>query len=281
MSISKSTLRTNRPAIGLAAICGILIVYILSLFYTIDELKDTTLTDEQVEVKLTEQRIKLSSFYEEKLSTIKKELIDNTPYKPELTLSKGQNKLCLAIGVFGEERMGSEMDFVTIAQSVLLRTEQEWFNVSNACAALAHKSKSGVLAYSSMEPYLGDISDIVWGNIDTFTPWLAKQNKDSMVAWKRIVKVTSDVIDGKYPKMTVGNHFVAMDKLKSVPGWLRAMRPVGVTSGHVLFVDYELVDGEVVRYTKDNPYNQSSYNKRYWQNPENIANTTELTLDDI
>lgn len=278
MTFSKNKIRN---ATIVVLISFLVLIYILSLHKSIDKLETTTFTEKQVEVQLTKQRLKLSSYYEEKLSTIKKELIDSTPYKPTLTLSKGQNKLCLAIGVFGEERMGSEMDFVKIAQSVLLRTEHDWFGVSNACAALAYKSKSGTLAYSSMEPFLGDISDIVWGNINSFTPWLAKQNKADMQAWKRIVKITSDVVDGKYPQMTTGNHFVAMDKLKSVPGWLRAMRPVGVTSGHVLFIDHEIVDGQVVRYTKDNPYNQSSYNSRFWQNPENIADITELTLDDI
>lgn len=235
-------------------------------------------TKEDLKQELTKQRLVLSKHYNDKLKALKQELIDDTPYKPTLTLSDDQNKLCLAIGVFGEERMGSETDFVVIAQSILSRTEREWFGATNACAVLAHKSDNGTLAYSSMGPYIGDLSDIVWGNINTFTPWLAKQKEADMDAWKRIVKVTSDVIDGKYPRMTIANHFVALDKLKTVPGWVRKLRPVGTTSGHVLFVDYEIREGEVVRYTKDNPYNQAEFNKKYWETPTEIVYTNDDIL---
>ncbi|AXH70863.1 hypothetical protein [Vibrio phage BONAISHI] len=198
----------------------------------------------------------------EELAAQKQRLTSPVLYKPNMSLSDNQNSLCLAIMLFGEERMGSETDMVKIAQSIVMRAEDERWG-SNACMVI---SEGQGTQYSSMGPYLTDIKDIVWGEISDFTPALAKTNAQEMQAWKRIKKIAYDVVDGNYPLLTKANHFISLKELKEIKKWIRNLRVVGYTSGHVLLIDYEYdTEGQRIIYTAESPYSQKRFNEDSWE----------------
>jgi hypothetical protein len=196
----------------------------------------------------------------------RQELLEPELFKPTMTLSDNQNALCLAIALYGEERMGSELDMVMIGQAITMRAMDEDWRESNACSVIRASYDNGkTLQYSSMKPFQGAIEDIVWGRINTYTPKSALNDAAERRAWEKTLHVARGIVNGDYPLMTVGNHFIALAALKTVPDWAKLLRPVNVTSGHVIFVDYEIRDGKKIRYTKDKPFNQANFNKDDWE----------------
>lgn len=183
----------------------------------------------------------------------------NLPPKfvPRITLSPQQEELCLSILLFGEERMGSEIDMIKIANTVYNRVDNDRYP-RNAC--LVAKQGYGK-QFSSMVPYTKTISNIAWGKTKDFTPKIAKDNKLEMDKWLAIRLLSKSIIRGERLYYTRATHFVALKELKTIPEFVRAFRPVGITSGHVLFVDHDFINGKLVRYTKENPYSQSMFNR--------------------
>lgn len=182
----------------------------------------------------------------------------NLPPKflPRITLSPSQEELCLSILLYGEERMGSEIDMIKIANTVYNRVDNKRYP-RNAC--LVAKQGYGK-QFSSMVPYTKTISNIAWGKTTDFTPKLAKSNSLELNKWNEIRSLAKSIIAGERLYYTRATHFVALKELKTIPEFVRAFRPVGITSGHVLFVDHDNINGKLVRYTKENPYRQAMFN---------------------
>lgn len=181
-----------------------------------------------------------------------------TAWQPALGLSPWQETLCLSILLYGEERQGTEEDMVKIANVVYNRVNVEDY-ANNACLVA-----SGGLGsqFSSMKPYLGDIKRIVWGELTSYTPKLAKEDPIELRAWKKIAVLSKAIVEGKKPHLTDATDFIAPAEVKTWPSWVRAFRPCDVTTGHVLFCGYEEVNGKTIRYTKEKPYKQANYVKR-------------------
>jgi len=196
------------------------------------------------------------------------DMLDTLPYaklwSPKQNLAQWQEELCLSILLFGEERAGSRKDMVFIANSVYERVGLSWYE-GNACLVAAEGYGT---QFTSMKPYAKILKEIVWGKVKDFTPVEARSNAIEARKWEQIRKLAKDILSGKERKYIQATHFIALDKLKVVPGWAKAMRPVAVSSGHVFFTEYDIIDGKIVRYTEDNPFNQAQYNLAGWENPQ-------------
>lgn len=184
----------------------------------------------------------------------------NKTFKPEMTLSDAQNKLCLTILAYGEERMGGPEDVELIMQTIVNRAmDVRWG--SNVCSVA--KEGNGV-QYESMKHYIGVIKDIAWNGANDYMPE-STSKKSNLIAWNRISKIASDVIDGKTVWKTEANHFINLRGLDRIQTWIKSIRISGYTSGHVLLTDYEIRDGKKVIYTRAKPYNQAKYTAGSWK----------------
>lgn len=189
------------------------------------------------------------------------------PFKPTLGLTAIQNRLCLAIATFTETNGEPTLARETMAWAIVNRaidprakTKNSVYK-SNICGVSAAKSQ-----YSGMGPYLVDIEDVVWGNITEFTPQLAQKHPDEMKAWRDIWKISGQIIEGKLTRKTTATHFISFRGMKTntFPSWLKYLMPVGTTteSGlHTLYRDYgyDRKTGEIVYFTKANPYNPKKH----------------------
>jgi hypothetical protein len=176
------------------------------------------------------------------------------PYQPKLALSRNKEIACIALVIYGEERMGSPQDWIKTANVVYNRAGQKRFK-PNSCEVITK-------GFDSMDPLLNKIDLIRRGKIDIYVPWSARQNKLEGIRWAQILEMSKRIVDGKEPLLTHATHFVSIKGLKRVPDWLRKLRPVGVTTGHFLFSDYELRGEERILYTAQRPYNQAAFNYR-------------------
>lgn len=268
-----------------AALLVLLTVSLTVNFYSLIEVEELSsdLASSKAEVtRLTEVKDNLHEYIDDLegesedaefyISALKEEMdemsdmMDSLPYahlwSPPQNLAAWQEELCLSILIFGEERGGSRKDMVYIANSVYERVALDWYE-GNACLVAAEGYGS---QFSSMKPYARVLKNIVWGKVKDFTPKEARENAIEARKWKQIRQLSKDILAGKERKYIQATHFLALDKLKTIPGWMKALRPVAVSSGHVFFTEYDIIDGKVVRYTEDNPFNQSQYNLASWKN---------------
>jgi hypothetical protein len=199
------------------------------------------------------------------LETTRRVLGDrNKPFVPKFGLTPEQNKLCLAIVTFteanGEPTKAREtMAWAIVNRAIDARATMKKYThyQSNICAVAVSKSQ-----YSGMGPYVTDINDVVWGKITEFTPALAKKNEEEMKAWKDILRISSEIVDGKLTRKTTATHFISFRGMKGAkrPSWVDYFMPVHTTteSGlHTLYRDYgyDRKTGELVFFSKQIPYN--------------------------
>lgn len=207
--------------------------------------------------------------YQKQLGDLQQK-INKVPYKPKLGLTPLQNKLCLAIATFTEANGEPTEARETIAWAVTNRAvdPRAWDPnnrnskyQNNICAVVVQKAQ-----YSGMGPYITDINDVVWGKIDSFTPALAKKNPEEMKAWKDILKISEEIIDGKRTRKTLATYFISWRGMvgNRFPEWVEAFMPVSTMteSGlHSLFVDYgyDRETGEVVYFNERVRYNPNKH----------------------
>lgn len=207
---------------------------------------------------------KITNEYEAKIKEAIKEergrqanlLGKSDPFEPKFLLSKEQATRVLALAVYGESRGEQPLHMETIAWAIVNRV------MDPRESAIYRNSVAGVVSaeeqYSSISPYLGVISNIVWGDKLDYAPKSARKagTKDA-AAWEAILEMVNQLYDGKLSRKTTANHFYSpsADTNNEFPSWVRYLKPVGVAGKHILYIDYIIKDGEYIYFTKDNPYN--------------------------
>ena len=186
------------------------------------------------------------------------------PFKPTLSLQPYQNKLCLAIALFteteGEAYEAKEINAWAIVNRAIDSRRDDLYK-SNVCAAVIATSQ-----FSGMAPYKVNINDVVWGNISTFTPQVAKVSKDSMAAWQDCLEIAKNLIDGKLSRKTLATHFISPRGMlgSPFPSWVADLKPVSVKGDqglHIYFRDYgwDKETGEIVYFSKNTPYDSKKH----------------------
>lgn len=179
-------------------------------------------------------------------------LINDGPWQPKLRLSKLQETACLALVIYREERMGTKEDWIKIANVVYNRAGQDRFQ-QTSCQVI----NSG---WDRTWPFHNVVNQILTGERGIYVPWSARQNKLDGIRWEQILATAKSIVNGKEPYLTEATHFVNIRGLTHIPDWIRKLRPVGTTTGHFLFSDHEIRNGQLVVYTALNPYNQAVFN---------------------
>ncbi|QAX96306.1 hypothetical protein [Vibrio phage vB_VmeM-Yong XC32] len=187
---------------------------------------------------------------------------ENNTFQPTLNLAPWQEELCLSILMYGEERAGTPLDAIKTANSVYQRVDLSWYE-TNACLVAA-EGYGG--QFESMKPYSSILHEIVWGKRKTFRPKSAKPGTADGTRWNQIVNLSKSIISGKEPMLLEATHFISMHNLSRFPNWVKYLRPVGVSSGHVFFTEYwtDPKTGKKIRYTKQNPFKQSVHSEGTW-----------------
>lgn len=191
---------------------------------------------------------------------------ESAPFKPILEHTDKQNIVALAIGIFGESRGESEQAMKTIAWAIVNRAIDTRNNkvYQPTIAGVLYAGRGS--QYSSMSPYLEDLTNIAWGRSLNFVPMLAKKNPKDMTAWKTSLAIATDLINGKLPRAHNATHFISLRGMAgaALPTWISDLKPVFVASGglHIFFVDYITdTNGERIYFTKSNPYVSAVHDK--------------------
>lgn len=189
----------------------------------------------------------------------KKSALAGKPYQPKTLLSLPQEKRCLALLTYSETRGTLREDAMDIMWAGINRAEDPRRDAMFRGSVCGIAKAGAGVQFEGMSPYTKAVDNIVWGTDLDYIPYSARKEGVDKRAWEAIVKMTSDAMDGKLPKTTEANHFLQFQSLKgTVPSWVRDLKPVGVSANHVLFTDHDIVDGKMVRYTKEKPYRPKS-----------------------
>lgn len=188
------------------------------------------------------------------------------PFKPALEHTEQQNIVALAIGIFGESRGDPYMAKLNVAWAIVNRAiddRDDWMYQPTIAGVLA-SGKGG--QYSSMGPYLVDLENIAWGRKLDFVPALAKKNAGEMDAWLESLKIATDVIEGKLPRLHTATHFISLKGMrgKPIPSWVTDLMPMVVDGAglHLFMRDYYIdEEGKRITFSKNNPYSPSKHDK--------------------
>lgn len=186
---------------------------------------------------------------------IAKEEAERLLVKPEVTLTKDQAKLCLAIGIYTEANGELPKNMLDVAWTIINRLEDKRDDTifrNSICGIISARDGS---QYSGVKPYLDIVKGIVWGDITYFDP--SNGIPADYDAWMTIIAMADDIIEGRLPRSTIANHYIAPYELKGnkFPSWVKAFKPLKGSGRHLLFVDYVYKDGKQIIFTKETPYN--------------------------
>lgn len=182
------------------------------------------------------------------------EKLSNKPFKPDLMMSKSQSGLILKLMVYGEARGEKPIDREIIAWSAVNRA------LDKRNTSIYRNTLAGVIAakgqYEGVTPYLGVISQIVWGDRLDYIPKSARDNKEDMKAWLAISDMVDDLLDGKLSRKTLANHFYSPSAAasKTFPTFLKHLKPLSPAGRHLMYVDYTVKNGKVIYFTNESPY---------------------------
>lgn len=239
---------------------GIVIILAVINFRNYQDLKEVTHTLVQTRMSISQvqqQNLRLTA----QVAQQQKEVVAPPVKRPmaqltQSTIQPWQSSLCLALVIYGEERMGSPTDMMKIGDLVINQSNLPWYGNNPCLVATAHN------AFASVKPYRSAINQIVWGKIRTYEPYSARTNKFNHAAWVKIKALADNMVAGRTPLLTDATNMLSMFNLTTVPTWAKRMRPAGHTSGHILLIDHEKdAKGHLVRYTVKHPYKQSEYVK--------------------
>lgn len=181
--------------------------------------------------------------------------LSDKPFKPNINEHISQSRLALALAVYGESRSEKPIDREIIAWAIINRV------LDDRDDKIYRNTMSAVVAadgqYDGVNPYLGVISQIVWGERLNYVPKSARvsSSKDGK-AWLEIVDMVDDILAGNRSRKTMATHFCSPSAAKggSYCSWMPYLKPLNPAGKHLMYVDYAMVDGKLVKFTKENPY---------------------------
>lgn len=192
--------------------------------------------------------------------------VEDSPFKPSVVLTVKQEALCTKLAVYGETRNSSIEDaeyimWVVINRAIDTRRDRQYRGTS--CGVV--KAVNG-LQFEGAKGFTV-IDDIVWGLRLDYVPKTARGvNTPDAIAWDNISRMVDDAYTGKLTRKTLATHFINLQQSNGpVKDWVKDLKPVGVSSNHFLFVDYEHRDGKRVFFTKENPFRVSFDWKKFEQ----------------
>lgn len=191
---------------------------------------------------------------EEAIEPVKKEIVIEG-FKPQTILTVKQESLCTKLAVFGETRNSSLVDaefimWVIINRALDTRRDTQYRGTS--CGVV---TASKGLAFEGMK-LQKVVNDIVWGSNLNYVPVSArKSDTPDSIAWKNISQMVDEAYEGKLTRKTLATHFVNLQQLTGpIKDWIKDLKPVGVSSNHFLFMDYQIENGKRVFFTREKPY---------------------------
>lgn len=225
--------------------------------------KDILTENKEKDVKI-DGLIKIESELKETLSNLTS--VETSPFKPSVVLTAKQESLCTKLAVYGETRNSSIEDaeyimWVVINRAIDTRRDRQYRGTS--CGVV--KAVNG-LQFEGAKGFKV-IDDIVWGLRLDYVPKTAR-NPDTpdAIAWENISRMVDEAYEGKLTRKTLATHFINLQQTTGpVKDWVKDLKPVGVSSNHFLFVDYEYRDGKRVFFTKENPFRVSFDWKKFEQ----------------
>lgn len=192
--------------------------------------------------------------------------VEASPFKPSVVLTVKQESLCTKLAVYGETRNSSIEDveyimWVVINRAIDSRRDRQYRGTS--CGVV--KAVNG-LQFEGAKGFKV-IDDIVWGLRLDYVPKTARTaNTPDAIAWDNISRMVDEAYAGKLTRKTLATHFINLQQTTGpVKDWVKDLKPVGVSSNHFLFVDYEHRDGKRVFFTKENPFKVSFDWKKFEQ----------------
>lgn len=179
---------------------------------------------------------------------------------PKTKLGNDKETLCMALVLYSEETQGSEQEMALLGNVLVNRVmdprdDSQYRNTICGTAVAGAGSQ-----FNGVKPYLKVIENIVWGEIDSYTPKNAVGN--NLIAWERAMRVSKRWFNGEYTSMTTATHFLSLKSLEGpIPSWAKIYRMSGSTFTHILLTDHHIdKDGKMTVYTKANPFDQWDYN---------------------
>lgn len=203
--------------------------------------------------------------------------INDQPYKPKTLLSIEQESKCLALALYGEAANQSPKARLDLAWAIVNRAEDPRRTKQyrgSVCAAVISGKGSAI---NSIRPYMDAITKTTLFGDSSYVPPSAREGKPKMEreAWRQIELLSVEIMQGKYPKTTTANHFLAPRGVTNWDNWADDIMPVGKAGNHVLFRDYGWDSkGKLVFFSKSKQYRSNKHDN----DPEDILRTPPKTM---
>lgn len=279
MSTVKNVLQSSSPVL-------LIVLVVLSIFYfkmdvAFDKFKvyhaGTVSTNADAEAKLradiTGLELHVIALTQENDALT----VNTAPYTPVTLLSVPQESKCLALALYGEAANQSPKARLDLAWAIVNRAEDPRRSRQyrgSVCGAVISGKGSAI---NSIRPYMDAIKNtILFGNTD-YVPPSARADKPKMEqeAWHAIELLAVEIMQGKHPKTTTANHFLAPRGVANWDNWADDLMPVGKAGNHILFRDYSWdASGKLVTFTASRQY----MSKKHDNAPEDILRTPPQTV---